>query len=64
MDARGLGFQVGISCKTPEINAQIYHHIRQMGKEDFGCILSEYVIVLALLLLCFSVGSGKVIRKK
>lgn len=31
MDARGLGFQIGVSCRTPEINAQVYHHIRQMG---------------------------------
>ena len=32
MDARGLGFQIGVSCRTPEINAQVYHHIRQMGQ--------------------------------
>ncbi|XP_066916316.1 4-aminobutyrate aminotransferase, mitochondrial-like [Clytia hemisphaerica] len=31
MDARGVGFQVGISCKTPEISSKIYYEIRQMG---------------------------------
>ena len=34
MDARGVGFQIGVSCRSPEINAQVYHHIRQMGMHD------------------------------